>query len=161
MHSFVPAGVTPSGVQLFYTAPARTADRLHAKHLDLFALHLQTAPKAPWIWILDCGKMKMRHYTTIEFLTGLSRILEKEHGDTLQCMIVLHPNLFVSTILNTLQCMLSSAMLRKLHVISEKVPYLALTEYGLSLQNAMDLKVLHEAPLDAAIQDPRAATKAS
>ena len=152
MHSFVSLGALPSGARLFYTAPARVRDLEHTGKLALFHQHLRTAEGTPWVWVFDCGQMEMRHYASLEFTMGLSRILEAEHGSWLQAIYVVRPNLFVRTTLNLLQWMLPNSTLRKVRVIADADPYWLAAlrmEHGFSSVNTAAIEAVTRLSLDA------------
>ncbi len=154
MHSFVALGSLPTGDRLFYTAPARVRDLEHAGKLALFHQHLRAAEGASWVWVFDCGQMEMRHYASLEFTMGLSRILEADHGSFLQTIYVVRPNLFVRSTLNVLQWMLPNSTLRKVRVIPDDDPYWLAAlrvEHGFSTTNATALESVARLPLDAVV----------
>lgn len=154
MHNFVPLGPLPTGARLFYTAPARVRDLEHAGKLALFHQHLRAAERTPWVWVFDCGQMEMRHYASLEFTMGLSRILEAEHGTSLQCIYVVRPNLFARGTLSILQWMLPNSTLRKVRVIADDDPYWLAAlrmEHGFSAANTAALESITRLPLDAVL----------
>ena len=154
MHSFVRVGSLRTGDRLFYTAPARARDVEHAGKLALFHQHLRGAEGAPWSWVFDCAQMEMRHYSSLEFTTGLSRILEAEHGVWLQTIYVVRPNFFVRSTLNVLQWLLPNSTLRKVRMITDGDPYWLAAlrmEHGFSAANTDALESIARLPLDATV----------
>ena len=153
-HSFVLLGTIPNGPRVFYTAPARVRDLEHPGKLKLFRQHLRQAANSPWIWIFDCGQMESHHYASMDFTTGLSRILEAEYGDTLQQIIVIRPNLFVQYTLGLLKWILPNQTLQKVHVCAEQdVMRVLRLEHGLTIQLASRLEHIFQTPLDTPLLD--------
>ena len=148
-HSF--SALSPvNDIKVFYTAPARALDRDHPEKLEFFRKHLVLARNKPWIWIFDCGEMAMQHYAPINFTLGLSKILEEEHGDVLQSILVIRPNWFTRCTLNILKAILPNKTLEKVVIIPEVNPMPALsTQHGLSLKNITELQEIFETPLPA------------
>jgi hypothetical protein len=95
-HSFNKIGQVNSST-IFYTAPATARDNnKDGTKFENMKLHIQkdTEGKA-WIWVVDCGNMKMTHYTEMNFNIQLMNLLTGE--PTLQELWVLRPNTWIKT----------------------------------------------------------------
>ena len=154
MHCFVPLSTLPSGARLFYTAPARSHDKDKEQILEMYHQHIRAAEGAPWVWVFDCGQMELRHYTSRRFTLGLAHILETQHRDTLQSILIVRPTLLVRTTLAVLQPLLPNTLLRKVRVIAEADPYwlpALRMDHGLSIANTSAIEAITRLPLDAVI----------
>jgi hypothetical protein len=148
-------GTDASGVRLFYTAPARALDPEHSGTLALFRQHLTQAAGAPWIWIFDGAAMELRHYTSLTFILGLSRLLEEEHGDSLQRILLIRSNSFLTCALDLLQLMLPNRTLQKVNVITDTSIYrmsALRNEHGLSSEATGRLERYMSTPLDEVLE---------
>ena len=87
-HSFKKIGVFNS-VSLFYTAPAKTEDyNQEGTKLANIKIHILEETIGPWLWILDCSNMSLRHYTEFSFNLGLLQMLSER---VWLGLLVVHP----------------------------------------------------------------------
>ena len=108
-HSFIRMG-TLSGRNLFYTAPAKTADfNEDGTKLANIKIHVsEDCSGAPWIWVVDCDDMGLAHYTEFSFNWGLLGLLAADL--TLQEIWIVRPNVWIRGVVAVLQ-MFSSALI--------------------------------------------------
>lgn len=83
------------GLNLFYTSPAKTEDfDEDGTKLTNVKTHIKedTAGK-PWIWIMDCANMELKHYAEVNFTTGLLTALANDTN--LKEVWVVRPNIWI------------------------------------------------------------------
>jgi len=133
-HCFVKFG-TIAGVDLVYTAPSRTKVIVENEYNILnFKLHIDSEKGRPWIWILDCRGMKMKHYASIKFTMRIANILVNEHRDFLQEIIILHANDWIRSLLIICKKVFNEGIMKRVNILQgEKVElYLTLQAKGIS-----------------------------
>jgi hypothetical protein len=93
-HSFVKFG-NINGVNLFYTAPSKTADYdKDGTKLTNINIHIEEETNgAPWIWVLDCINMGIKHYTDVNFNTNLLKLLAK--NSNIREVWIIHSNVWI------------------------------------------------------------------
>ena len=117
-HSFTNFGSLEDGGRIFYTAPARAKeDGPYEQFITNFKLHLETAKDSRWIWIFDCEQMKQSY--GLGFLRDLANVLHKDHDLALEAIYLIRPNFLVYTLIKTMQYLLRSDVLKKVHILSE------------------------------------------
>lgn len=90
-HSFVNLGMTPNGISVFYTCPAKAKDyKDEPNFVSYFKAHLEEAEGKPWIWIFDCQGFTQKHTSSIETGKGLIRLLDERHKNILQAVYMVH-----------------------------------------------------------------------
>ena len=82
---------------LFYTAPAKTDDyNEDGTKLTNIKIHVkEDTLNNPWIWVLDCQKMRLVHYTEMSFNIGLLQLLNVT--ETLDSVWIMNPNIWIYT----------------------------------------------------------------
>ena len=109
-HSFIKfAKIGPAA--LFYTAPAATEDfNEDGTKLANIKLHVAEETAAgPWIWVVDCANMELRHYTEFSFNTGLLGLLNDD--PRLKEVWIVRPNIWIRTTIGFLQTFSSAKIL--------------------------------------------------
>jgi len=108
-HSFKKIGVFNS-VSLFYTAPAKTEDyNQEGTKLANIKIHVLEETHGPWLWILDCSNMALKHYTEISFNIGILQMLSEDKH--LKSVWILYPNFWFRSTVAFLQTLYSSPVL--------------------------------------------------
>lgn len=102
------------GRNLFYTAPAKTADfNEDGTKLANIKIHVsEECSGAPWIWVVDCGGMGLAHYTEFSFNWGLLGLLAADL--TLQEIWIVRPNMWIRGVIAVLQTFSSAAILGRI-----------------------------------------------
>jgi len=110
-HSFVNFARV-SDADLFYTAPAKTEDfNEDGTKLANIKLHVaEETTSGPWIWVMDCAGMELRHYTEFDFNFGLLGLLNED--PRLKEVWIIRPNIWIRTTIAFLQTFSSAAILR-------------------------------------------------
>jgi len=128
-HSFVEFGGL-AGAKLFYTAPAKTEDfNEDGTKLKNISTHVSEIGE-PWIWVVDCGNMEMKHYTEISFNIGVLNLLSSDPN--LKAVWVIRPNIWIRTTISILQTISSSEVLRDIIFYEPGLPmYISLKAAGL------------------------------
>jgi hypothetical protein len=98
--------------RLFYTAPAKTEDfNEDGTKLASIKLHVaEEASSGPWIWVMDCANMQLKHYTEFSFNLGLLSLLNED--PLLKEVWIVRPNIWIRTTIGFLQTFSSAAILR-------------------------------------------------
>uniref|UniRef100_A0A6C0DVL2 CRAL-TRIO domain-containing protein n=1 Tax=viral metagenome TaxID=1070528 RepID=A0A6C0DVL2_9ZZZZ len=99
---------------LFYTAPAKTEDfNEDGTKLASIKLHVkEEASSGPWIWVMDCADMQLKHYTEFSFNLGLLSLLNED--PLLKEVWIVRPNIWIRTTIGFLQTFSSAAILRSI-----------------------------------------------
>ena len=113
-HSFICFGsLSGSNTKLIYTAPAKTLDfDEDGTKLSNISIHVKELNEEPWIWVLDCSHMEMKHYTEISFTIGLLDILANDKN--LRAVWILRPNVWIKTTVGFLQTFYSAKILSQI-----------------------------------------------
>jgi hypothetical protein len=99
---------------LYYTSPARSTD--HTKdgtRLQNFNMHLAETKGSPWIWVLDCNGMTAKDYTDMNFTNDVFKLLSKDY-DNLRNILIINPNIWIKTTVETCKKMFKSNMFDKI-----------------------------------------------
>jgi len=117
-HSFVKFG-RANNVNLFYTAPAKTEDyNRDGTKLANILLHIEEGTEQkPWIWVVDCGNMKMKHYTEVSFNSSLIKALG--NNPQLQAIWIIRSNMWIRTTATLLKATMKSEVLRRIEYIDK------------------------------------------
>lgn len=130
-HSFTNIGSLEDGGQIFYTAHGRAKeDGPYDQMISNFKLHLDTAKDSRWIWIFDCQDMKQ--YYSLGLFRDLSNILHKDHNVSLEAIYIIRPNFLVYALFKTMQYILQSNVLKKVHILSETNLFCTFERLGIS-----------------------------
>ena len=115
-HSFRNFG-TLQEKNLFYTAPAKTADyNEDGTKLTNIKIHVkEDTLNKPWIWVLDCANMSLVHYTEMSFNIGLLQLLGETK--TLDSVWIINPNIWIRTTIVFLQTFYSNHVLNKIRYL--------------------------------------------
>ena len=118
------------GTDLFYSAPPKT-DTLDETRLDNFRLHLkEDTQHRPWIWIVDCTEMQLKHYTEVSFNIGLLQLLA--NNPNLREIWVIQPNIWVRTTISFLRSFSSAKILENITYIDRTRLERTLRERGVN-----------------------------
>lgn len=112
-HSFVKFARV-GNADLFYTAPAKTED-FNEDGMKLANIKLHVAEETasgPWIWVMDCADMGLKHYTEFSFNLGLLGLLNMDPN--LKEVWIVRPNIWIQTTVAFLQTFSSAAILRSI-----------------------------------------------
>ena len=133
-HSFVKFGKI-GDVNLFYTAPAKAQDlNEDGTKLANVLLHIEEGTeKKPWIWVVDCANMKIKHYTEMSFNTSLMRVLGNDPH--LQAIWILRSNIWIRTTAALLKTIMKNNALNRVEYIDKT---------GLELFDSLRKKQLDE-----------------
>jgi hypothetical protein len=108
-HNFVKFGILGNKDVLIYTAPAKTEDfNGDGTKLANIKIHMDEL-EYPWIWVLDCNNMELKHYTEISFNIGLLGLLSADKN--LSEVWILRPNIWIRTTISFLQTFYTSKIL--------------------------------------------------
>jgi hypothetical protein len=111
-HNFVKFGFL-GNTTLIYTSPAKTQDyNEDGTKLANITIHVNELDKKPWIWVLDCGEMELKHYTEISFTLGLLKLLSND--EKLQEVWIMRPNIWIRTTVNFLKTFYSAKILNNI-----------------------------------------------
>jgi len=99
---------------LFYTAPVKTEDfNEDGTKLASIKLHVaEETASGPWIWVMDCADMGLKHYTEFSFNLGLLGLLNEDQH--LKEVWIVRPNIWIRTTIAFLQTFSSAAILRSI-----------------------------------------------
>jgi len=132
-HSFVYFGKV-NATSLYYTSPARAHDyKENAQTYSYYKAHVDSAKGSPWIWVIDCAGMKMKHYSSLEITRKLMQVIMNEHAGILQHVWIIHPNSWMRATLNVLKPFLKAETQKKIRIFEgEKTElYVGLEQAGL------------------------------
>jgi hypothetical protein len=117
-HSFQKFGMMKNA-NLFYTSPAKAGDRNEdGAMLANIKLHIkEDTEQKPWIWVLDCGNMKVKHYTDMAFNIKLLKIISKDPN--LQGIWILRPNVWIRTTASFLKTISPAKILKNTRYFEE------------------------------------------
>jgi hypothetical protein len=81
--------------------------------------------------------MQIKHYSSLEFVGKLARILSEEHVHSLDKIFVVNPNLWMRGLLAFMKTVSASQLLKKTHVIegSNFDMLIAMEKHGISRPN--------------------------
>ena len=123
---------------IYYTSPAKATGREpDAIKIVNFKHHLDQVKEHKWVWIFDCSDMQIKHYSSLEFVGKLARILSEEHVHSLDKIFVVNPNLWMRGLLAFMKTVSASQLLKKTHVIegSNFDMLIAMEKHGISRPN--------------------------
>lgn len=112
-HSFEYLGHT-GAVKLYYTNPAKATSNEPVKEkLVNIQHHLKTIGGAPWIWVFDFADATMKDYMGMDFTRMVTEVLEKEHGQTLQKILLVNAGSVVMGLLKVALATLKGRTIQK------------------------------------------------
>jgi len=82
-------------MRIFYTAPALSEEPETSEKVRNLKIHIDDAGITKWIWVLDFSKMKVEHTSSLDFIRSIVDIIEKDHMNTLQNIVVLNATVWV------------------------------------------------------------------
>lgn len=132
-HNFVYFG-KKDNINLFYSSPARGHDYREVNEtFSYYKAHLDTAKDSPWIWVIDCAGMKIKHYSSIGITKKVINVLTTEHKETLHKVWLVHPNTWARSFLATIKPFLKKEVIEKIHIFEgDKLElYVGLEKAGL------------------------------
>jgi hypothetical protein len=137
-HSFAKFGKI-GDVNLFYTAPAKTLDfNEDGTKLANIKIHIEEeTEKKPWILVLDCGNMGIKHYTDISFSAGLLGLLAND--PFLESIWVMRSNIWIRTTASFLKTISSAKILNNVKYFDKK---------GLELFDMLEKNYLDSSTID-------------
>lgn len=128
VHNFENLGKLESGVQVYYTCPARRQLFDDRNFLEEFDLHLQETGTTPWIWIFDCKEYQAKHMLNLGNSLGLLKLFETKYKNTLQAMYIVNEAWYFHLFLKTVKPFMKEETKAKMHQIA-----------GSSLEAAVEL----------------------
>ena len=110
-HSFIKFG-SLNEMNLFYTAPAKSQDlNTEGNKLEMIKLHMTEDTEGdPWIWVLDCANMGIRHYADVVFTIGILQHLASEKN--IQGVCILNSNFWIRSTHTFLNSISSAEILK-------------------------------------------------
>ena len=112
-HNFVKFGVLHNDIKLIYTSPAKTKDyNEDGTKLANITIHVNELDGKPWIWVLDCGEMEIKHYTEISFTIGLLELLSNDKS--LQEVWIIRPNIWIKGVVSFLRTFYSANIFKNI-----------------------------------------------
>ena len=116
-HSFNYFGII-NGTSYYYTSPARARDYKETPEtFTYYKLHINNAKSGNWVWVIDCAGMQMKHYSSMEIIKNMMKILLEEHKGFLQKICIIHPNTWIKTALSVMKPFLKKDTLEKITII--------------------------------------------
>lgn len=116
-HSFEYLGGQGS-VKIYYTNPAKaTATEPIKEKLANIQHHLQSIGGSPWIWVFDFADATMKDYMGLDFSRMVTDVLDKEHGQSLQKIIVVNAGSVVMGLLKVALATLKGRTIQKAMVL--------------------------------------------
>lgn len=116
-HSFEYLGVS-GAVKIFYTNPAKaTSTEPIQEKLVNIQHHLKGIGGAPWIWVFDFADASMKDYMGMDFTRMVTEVLDKEHGQTLQKIILVNAGSIVMGLLKVALATLKGRTIQKAVVL--------------------------------------------
>jgi hypothetical protein len=132
-HSFNYFGAA-QGTSYYYTSPSRARDYKETPDtFTYYKLHINNAKTGQWAWVIDCAGMQTKHYSSMEIIKNMIKILLEEHKGFLQKIYIIHPNTWIKTAMTLMKPFLKKETVEKINIIEgEKLELLiALEKIGL------------------------------
>lgn len=132
-HSFNYFGAV-GDTNYYYTSPTRARDYKETPEtFTYYKLHINQAKTGNWVWVIDCAGMQIKHYSSMEIIKNMIKILLDEHKGFLQKICIIHPNTWIKTAMALMKPFLKKETIDKISIIEgEKVELLvALEKLGL------------------------------
>ena len=105
-------------VKYYYTSPARARDTKETPEtLNYYKIHINQAKTSKWVWVIDCAGMKMKHYSSIEIIKSMIKLLLDEHKGILIKICIIHPNSWIKGAITIMRPFLKKETLDKINVI--------------------------------------------
>lgn len=116
-HSFEYLGGTGS-VKVYYTNPAKatSTEPVQEKIINI-QHHLRAIGGAPWIWVFDFADATMKDYMGLDFSRMVTDVLDKEHGQSLQKIILVNAGSIVMGLLKVALATLKGRTIQKALVL--------------------------------------------
>ena len=116
-HSFEYLGHS-GAVKIFYTNPAKaTSTEPVQEKLINIQHHLRAIGGAPWIWVFDFADATMKDYMGLDFSRMVIDVLDKEHGQSLQKIILVNAGSIVMGLLKVALATLKGRTIQKALVL--------------------------------------------
>lgn len=116
-HSFEAIGHSGQ-VKIFYTNPAKATSNEPAKEkLVNIQHHLRAIAGSPWIWVFDFADATMKDYMGLEFSRMVAEVLDKEHGQSLQKILIVNTGSIVMGLLKVALATLKGRTIQKVLVL--------------------------------------------
>jgi hypothetical protein len=116
-HSFEYLGHSGQ-IKLYYTNPAKaTANEPVKEKLVNIQHHLKAISGAPWIWVFDFADATMKDYMGLDFSRMVTNVLDKEHAQTLQKIILVNAGSIVMGLLKMALATLKGRTIQKAMVL--------------------------------------------
>jgi hypothetical protein len=88
------------GVAVIYNHPASGAPVTTDADFDVYKAMFDPYRSKPWIWVINCAEMTAADIPSMAILQRTVEVIQEEHGDSLQRMIFLNINPWVSMALS-------------------------------------------------------------
>ena len=116
-HSFNYFGTT-NDIKYYYTSPARARDYKETPEtLSYYKTHINAAKVGKWTWVIDCEGMQIKHYSSMEIIKSMIKLLLDEHKGYLVKICIIHPNTWIKTALTVMRPFLKKETIDKIQVI--------------------------------------------
>ncbi len=148
-HSFEYLGHS-GAVKLYYTNPSKaTSNEPIKEKLINIQHHLKTIGGSPWIWIFDFADATMKDYMGLDFSKMVADVLDKEHGQSLQKIVVVNASSLVMGLLKVALATLKGRTIQKALILdgSKLESVKKLEDIGLCVESKM--KVLKKCKIVA------------
>jgi len=80
-------------------------------------MHINAAKQGKWIWIIDCEGMQIKHYSSMEIIKNMIKVLLDEHKGFLLKICIIHPNTWIKTALTMMKPFLKKETVEKIQII--------------------------------------------
>lgn len=112
-HSFEYLGHS-GPVKIYYTNPAKaTSTEPIQEKLENIRHHLKDIGGAPWIWVFDFADASMKDYMGMEFTRMVTEVLDREHGQSLQKILLVNAGSIVMGLLKVVISTLKGRTIQK------------------------------------------------
>lgn len=116
-HSFEYLGHS-GPTKIYYTNPAKATSNEPVKEkLVNIQHHLRSIGGAPWIWVFDFADATMKDYMGLDFSRMVTDVLDKEHGQSLQKIILVNAGSIVMGLLKVALATLKGRTIQKALVL--------------------------------------------
>jgi len=117
---------------VLYCAPAKAIESKEtSESFSYFVSHLEAVQGKPWIFLVDCKGMKLRHTYSLSLTKQIMRVMNEDHESTLQKVILLNPNTWTRAFLTIIQPFLRKTFSKKLKMLQTEMDlFLELSAYG-------------------------------
>jgi len=103
---------------MYYTSPARALDYKETPETySYYKSHIDSAKTSKWIWVIDCAGMQMKHYSSIELIKKMMKMILEEHSGVLEKIWILHPNAWIKGAVAILKPFLKKETIEKIKIL--------------------------------------------